>query len=70
LVNVPTTDLYDLQKMSEIRKGELISSDGWSVSYQERKLANRVAAAQLPAGVVVSYYRALWGRGRDKHYHR
>jgi len=38
--------------------GELISSDGWPDSYQERKLLNHVAATQLPEGVVVVYCRA------------
>jgi hypothetical protein len=46
--------LVRLQKMSEIGKVELISSDGWPDSYQERKLSNHIAAAQLPEGVVVS----------------
>jgi len=41
--------------MSEIRKDELIPSDEWPDSYQERKLLNHVAAAQLPEGVVVIY---------------
>jgi hypothetical protein len=58
-VNVPTTDSNDLQKMSEIGNDELISSDGWPDSYQERKLSNHVAATQLPEGVVVSYCWAL-----------
>jgi hypothetical protein len=56
--------------MSEIGKDELISSDGWPDSYQERNLSNHIAAAQFPEGVVVSYCRALRGRGRDKHNHR
>jgi len=47
------------KKMSEIGKSELISSDGWPDSYQERKLSNHVAATQLPEGVVVVYCRAL-----------
>jgi len=45
-VDVLATDSYDLQKMSVIGKGELISSDGWPDSYQERKLSNHVAATQ------------------------
>jgi hypothetical protein len=35
--------------------GELISGNGWPDCYQERKLSNHIAAAQLPEGVVVSY---------------
>ena len=48
--------------------GELIPRHGWPDCYQERKLSNHVAMAQLPKGVVVSYLRAQGGRGRDNHY--
>ena len=58
-MDVLATDSYDLQKISEIGKGELISSDGWPDSYQERKLSNHVAATQIPEGVAVIYSRAL-----------
>jgi len=39
--------------MSEIRKDEQIPSNGWLDSYQEHKLLNHVAVAQLTEGVVV-----------------
>ena len=68
-MDVPATDLYDCKRCLRLRKDKLISSNGWPDSYQERKLLNHIAAAQLPEGVVVVYCRALRGRGRDKHYH-
>jgi hypothetical protein len=36
--------------------GKLISGNGWPDCYQERKLSNHEATAQLPKGVVVSYF--------------
>ena len=66
-MDVPATDSYVCKRCLRLRKGELISSDGWPDSYQEHKLSNHVAATQLPEGVVVDYCRALRERGRDKH---
>jgi hypothetical protein len=48
--------------------GKLISGNGWPDCYQERKLSNHVAMAQLLEGVAVSYLRAPGGCGRDNHY--
>jgi hypothetical protein len=36
--------------------GVLIPSNGWPDCYQERKLSNHVAMAQLLEGVAVSYF--------------
>jgi hypothetical protein len=66
LVDVPATD-SKIAGDDGTGMGELIPSNGWPDRYQERKLSNHVATAQLLEGVAVSYFRVQREHGRSNH---
>jgi len=50
-----------IAKVIKCGKGEQISGNGWPDCYQERKLSNHVAMAQLLEGVAMSYFTGAKG---------